>query len=503
VNSPRTPFQLGTLPAAAVGWLVVVASLGVYVSTMSRTVFGLDSAELAAGAHTLGIVHSPGAPLYMLVGHAFSRLPVGDVGFRLNLMSAVFAALATGLHYLIGLRLTGRAGSSAVGALATATCYYIWAWAMVAELYAPHAFFALLVLWLILKGRETGRPGWIGWAGLAWGLGMGNHTSLSLMVPAYAWLVLSARLPARPKLLGLLLAGGGASLGLLVYLYFPIRHAAHPAVDYVRDYFPGIDLASPAGLWWMFRGGMFSSLFFALSPAQFLRAFGQHLWQLTEAFTPVGLLVAAAGAWSLLRAKPALMAGLVLMWLGHVLFFCTYGALDRQWMFSVSYLVVGLWLGAGVAALVSWSKSRWPAGRVWIPAGIAAVLALQLLNGYRVLNLHRDTSARDYGDWVLGILPPRALFLGLWEQVPILEYMQVAEGRRADVEVVNMVFLSDLQIRQRIARAVDQQRAVYGCQAVSAWPQDEWISQTRAKWTLFCLQPGGASSAKPHQQSRP
>jgi 4-amino-4-deoxy-L-arabinose transferase-like glycosyltransferase len=50
-----------------------------------------------------------------------------------------------------------------------------------------------------------------------------------------------------------------------VFLYLPIRHAAGPAVDFARDYFPQVDLYSLRGWLWMIRGGMFESLFFSVS----------------------------------------------------------------------------------------------------------------------------------------------------------------------------------------------------------------------------------------------
>ena len=80
----------------------------VYVRTLAPTVYGLDSAELTTGAYCLGLVHVPGYPLYLLIGHLFTRLPIGNVGYRMNLMSAFFGALAVALFYLVLVRLCRR-----------------------------------------------------------------------------------------------------------------------------------------------------------------------------------------------------------------------------------------------------------------------------------------------------------------------------------------------------------------------------------------------------------
>ena len=56
---------------------VFVASLFVYAATAARSVYWGDSAELVAVAHTLGIAHPPGYPLYTLLRAFFVRLPLG------------------------------------------------------------------------------------------------------------------------------------------------------------------------------------------------------------------------------------------------------------------------------------------------------------------------------------------------------------------------------------------------------------------------------------------
>lgn len=482
-------FRLPNDPALLPGVLVVLASLAVYVSTLPRTVFGLDSAELATGAYTLGIVHSPGAPLYMLLGHLMCRVPWGEVGFRLNLMSALFAAAAAGLHYLVGLRVVRQPWLAAAAALAVAFNYYIWAWAIVAELYAPHTFFVLLVTWLLLKGLEQGRLSWFVGAGMAGGLGLGNHTALSLMAPAYAWLILSAPAPVPRRIKALLVAGMGAAVGLLVYLYFPLRQAASPALDYVRDYFPEIDLATPAGLWWMFRGGMFESLFFQLPLSAWGAAAGQHLLQLAGSFTVPGCLAVLIGLGLTLRRPDRLAIGLLLMWILHVGFFSSYGALDRAWMYSVSYLVAGWWLARGLGW--GWTRlAHVPAARRYgFTLAGAAVLSLLVLHGFRVLDLRHDVSARRYYEWAFRVLPPQSVFFGWWEQIPILEYGQRVEGKRPDLQLANMVFLGDDDIRQRMERARAAGRPVYASRPLTAWPGATWTPLGPDRWPLYRWDP--------------
>ncbi|HMP75910.1 MAG TPA: DUF2723 domain-containing protein [Kiritimatiellia bacterium] len=468
--------------------LVVIFAGIAYAATLPRTVFGLDSAELATGAYTLGIVHSPGAPLYMLLGHLVCKLPLGDIGCGLNALSALFGAAGAGLHFLIGLRFTRRVGLAAAAALAVAFNYYIWAWAIVAELYSLHVLFVLLVTWLLLKGDENGRLVWYGLAGLAWGLGMGNHTSLVLMLPAYLWLVLGTPRSAVVKFKVLLLAGIGAIAGLMVYLYFPLRQAASPALNYVRDYFPDINLATPAGLWWMFRGGMFDALYFSDSPGNWIVAWLQHLGQLASSFTPIGFLVALLGIRLSLQSRDRLSIAIILMWICHTGFFASYGALDRRWMYSVSYLVVGWWVALGL----TWLWDRWPVnvrmGRIWIPIAVAGILTLMVLNGFRVLDLRRDVSARQYYERIFHILPPRAVFFGFWEQIPILEYGQLVYGLRLDIQLANVVFMDDAAVQRLADQASKEGRPVFASRPLTVKPDAVWIPVWSDRWAIYRLE---------------
>ncbi|MCI0488691.1 MAG: DUF2723 domain-containing protein [Blastocatellia bacterium] len=81
--------------------LVFAASLALYSLTLAPTVTLVDSGELIVAARGLGVAHPPGFPLYVLLAHAATYLPVGDVANRVNFASAIFAALAAAMLTLL------------------------------------------------------------------------------------------------------------------------------------------------------------------------------------------------------------------------------------------------------------------------------------------------------------------------------------------------------------------------------------------------------------------
>ena len=72
-------------------------TFAVYFYTLAPTVVGGDSGELITAAHTLGVVHPPGYPLYTVLTKLFTLLPFGEIAWRVNLLSAVSGALAAAL----------------------------------------------------------------------------------------------------------------------------------------------------------------------------------------------------------------------------------------------------------------------------------------------------------------------------------------------------------------------------------------------------------------------
>jgi hypothetical protein len=92
-----------------------------YIFTLAPTIYNLDSAELVTAAATGGLVRATGYPLYLILGNLWSKLPLGDVGYRMNLFSAFWGALTLLMADQILRKLQVRtwAALSALGLLAT------------------------------------------------------------------------------------------------------------------------------------------------------------------------------------------------------------------------------------------------------------------------------------------------------------------------------------------------------------------------------------------------
>jgi hypothetical protein len=87
-----------------------------------------------------------------------------------------------------------------------------------------------------------------------------------------------------------------------------------------------------------------------------------------------------------------------------------------------------------------------------IPFLLLPLLSLGL--NFRYVDLSDDWSSRTFGERILESVEPNALVIGWWESTPILQYLQLIEGKRPDVLVINRFNVAQGEIVKLIDRAI-------------------------------------------------
>jgi hypothetical protein len=444
--------------------------LVVYLFTLAPTIYNLDSAELTTAAATGGIVRATGYPLYLLLGRFWALLPIGDVGFRMNLLSAVCGALTIALAERILRRLgAGRwARLAALGLLATAP--YFWALALIAEVYTLHTALVAAVILSLMRWRERPTLWRLAIPAFLAALSMGNHAATILLAPACVWFVAVGNPKQALRPLTWLVVGAAVLAGLSIYLTLPLRYGAAPAFNYAGWYDAGgrflpVDLRTPTGLWWLISGRSFSGQMFGYRGAELPGQAAAYFRQLWTAFLAIGIGPGIWGFFLTWRRDWRLGGFLTLIFLANAAFFISYRVVDKDTMYLPTYLIWTLWLGVGYQALLTALGDRGgfrPAPRqAWLARAVMiGVFLAALAWNWHLVDRSDDRSARARGEAILSRVGENALVLGWWDTVPVVEYLQLVEGWRPDVQAVNRFLISGPDMEKLIQTEIGH-RPVY------------------------------------------
>src|SRR6476660_2593037 len=111
--------SLAAVQLLCAGTVFLIALL-LYSWTLAPTVTLTDSGELIVVARGLGIAHPPGVPLWVILAHLASLIPLGNVAVRVNFSSALFGALACAMLTLVVAELMIAASHLSSGKMRTA-----------------------------------------------------------------------------------------------------------------------------------------------------------------------------------------------------------------------------------------------------------------------------------------------------------------------------------------------------------------------------------------------
>ncbi|MCG8406006.1 MAG: DUF2723 domain-containing protein [Phycisphaerales bacterium] len=157
-------------------------------------------------------------PLYILLAKAFSLIPVGNIAFRVNLFSAVCAAVSLGFVMDLVLSLTRSRIAAVTGTILIAVSHTFWRHAVMAEVYSLYAVGLLVELWLLERFFTSRRNRWLILALFINGLNVSNHLLALLHLPVYGGILAYAVHQQRLSLRKLPLLGLVFLIGMSPYL---------------------------------------------------------------------------------------------------------------------------------------------------------------------------------------------------------------------------------------------------------------------------------------------
>jgi tetratricopeptide (TPR) repeat protein len=482
-----------------VGAGLFVAALCLYLATLAPTVTLVDSGELASACYLLDIAHPPGMPLYVLIGWGASRLPWGSVAQRLNLLSAVFAALSVTVVFCLGCLAvglterqpieTGRRGTietrrdrpgeawlamaaPAVAALTYAASGTLWAYATVTEVYTLSTLLiagSIAAWWVWLRKAQTAPGGDFRWCATGLGLALGlalsvHHVSVAFVLAGVLLTAVKHRKVVFKKAPAVRFAVG-LGVGLLPYLYLPIRARQAPPLNW-----------GDPGSWerfvWHVTGKQYQSNLFSTDVAAVGRRLVFFLELGVSELTFLGLALVLAGAWAVWKRNRTLFAACSAVAAANLAYALVYDISEDNEAYALpAFVLFGVLLACGLHRLLCLVSTR---RRLWVSLTSAALLLpVWTIHTHFARNDHRQHFvARDYALSVLDNVSPGGLLLTMdWQLYSPLLYFQQVEALRPDVTVIDINLVRRSWYLRRL-----QRRFPALLNAVQA-PLDQYSSQ--------------------------
>ena len=424
---------------------IFIFTLAVYTITLSRSVYFGDSGEYITVAKILGIAHPPGNPLYTLLAHLFTYLPVNGLPFRVNLFSGLTSSLTALLVYFICFKLTKNLLASVIASLILSFSYLFWLYSLVAEVFSLNNLFISLIIFIsLLYFYNPKKLTFFYLLAFVLGLAISNHYTIFLLLPALSYLFLKIE-PKKflsPKTL--ILATFSFSIGLLPYLYLPIRAFQNPLVNWndpdTLEKFLHHILRKDYGIFFFTSGPQ--------NPLN-LEVLTFYFKSILSHFTPVGVLLSILGIYFALKQKIIVVFLLIIfLFLGPVLILQSrlpyIGNIDingiLEILFLPSYLVIAIFIGLAIAGI----RTILPkfSFRLLPFILMAFVLTLLFLNFPKV-NQRQNFIYQNYGQTTLESLPKNSVVFVVGDKLSMIsKYLQIVEGQRRDIKIILIDFLA-------------------------------------------------------------
>jgi hypothetical protein len=451
--------SLRRIDAGAV--LSVTIPLLVYLLTLAPSVTFFDSGEFITATYSLGSAHSPGYPLFILYAKPFTYLPFGNIAFRVNIATAVSAAVACyGVYLLVCYLLAGESlaaderldtlakkGIALAASLSFAFSSRLWLQSNHDKPYPLISFMVAMVFYLLLlwrahyrEGEE--RPGYVYLGAFICGLAFGAHQTILLILPSFAFLIVSMNWRLIGRVKEIVLACAFGVLGFAVHLHMIVRAMQNPLLNW------GDPKTYTQFMWNFLRKG-----YPVEKPVRDLGLLWAQVnaFNVPREFTWVGLALLVIGLLAFFRRRRdevlAYLVGLVFFLLVIVGYFDALPDLIflTEEFFTPLYLLSAVFIGLGLFFLLRTALAGVSTTRLaTLPVQLATCVCLVALPAtvcalhYVENDQHDNYIAFDYATNSLRTLPQGAVMFTWGDSGAFpLWYLQGVERMREDVDLLH------------------------------------------------------------------
>ncbi|MEK7274885.1 MAG: DUF2723 domain-containing protein, partial [Candidatus Desantisbacteria bacterium] len=367
------------------GIFVFLAALFTYLATLTPDIGFHDCGDMVPAVMKLGVCHPPGYPFFCLLGKLFiSLVPIGNIAYRMNFLSSLFASTTVMLVYFIvvkigqsiisGSRISYIISGIVAAAMLTFAATF-WEQAVIAEKYSLNVLFATLLLVILIKWQNDTRiksPLPYVFAATL-GLAFTHHLQTIYIVPASIYFILiilwnkglGQRQSSPLRLIFAMLLC--FIIPLLLYLYLPLRAMSHPPLNW------GDPQTLPRFMDYITIQAY--KHFIISSPATWLQNAWTHITTFfPNQFTWWIVWLSLVGLVFLIKYRRTISLLLCIVVLTNIAAAVRYGISNIQDYYLTSFMIFAIFIGCGILWIMKFIINR------NLPSAIAIIfLALPII----------------------------------------------------------------------------------------------------------------------------
>ncbi len=443
------------------GFLSFLFAFIIYVLTLAPTVGFIDTGELAVSCLTLGISHPTGYPLFTIIGHVFSFIPIGDGIYNLNLFSALLGAIAVCEFFFLmvfllsdfilpkdiikkfkdntiskDFRNLNVYFISLASSLILAYSITFWNISNGIEVYALHILFLVTVNFAFLKAcyytinnNPFKERYWILFA-FVLGLSFSNHMTTIFLAPSSIFFYFAVNGFNKLSFKRILILSVPFFLGLSVYVYFPLR--ANEAI---------VSWGYPVNLTNMYRhisGKQFSVWMFTSTDVM-AKQIKRFMDFYPKDFFYIPLLLSIPGLISIYNFHKKFFYFTLILFVFNVFYASNYDIHDIESYFVLTYITTAIWSGFGIFYIISKFKSN----KLIASALFLVVPVIMLSQNYKQCDESKNFIPHDYTMNVFKSARQNSLIISTqWDfWLASAWYFQFIKGMRSDINIIDKELL--------------------------------------------------------------
>lgn len=477
MQQPSNQNETGVTKNIAVWYLIVLAGAGMlYVLTCAPGSLWQDSGMYQhriwhndiEGGLGLALAH----PLYHIIGIVVKHIPIGEFAYRINLISAVAAAVAVANLFLLLRLWLGGNFAAVMAAVSLGLSWTHWQFATVAEVYTLYSALFLAELVMFVAYAKTKRVGFLYGLALFNGLAIANHMWAVIPLVCYLVFLTTLLIQKQIRLKDFGIIGGLWVIGAAPYGYLIIKNVVQSG-----DFAATVASAFFGDSW---QGAV-------LNVSVSAKLVKENLILMAYNFSTPNVIFFFAGLYGLTKVTPN-RSFRNIFWALLVLFFIfvfRYTVPDRYAFFTPFYCLAAVMVGVGLNWFVTLPNRkilRWIVfifALLPIPTYIIAPIVAQKIqfslptrrkipyrNDYIWFLRPWRTSYRgpeDFANEVFETVEEDAVICADSTTAPPLLYMQEVKSRRTDIKIVSSIGSSDSspEFNEQIMDRLLAERTVY------------------------------------------